>query len=119
MEIIPSDGGVRPIAGLVPLPLDMQSPMSDAPPTLTFEAALQELQAIAERLEAGEQGLESSLKDFEAGVGLLRTCYGLLASAEQQIEQLVGLDAEGRPKTTAFDAPATWSAVRDEADAEA
>jgi len=73
----------------------------------SFEEALGELQAITHRLEDGSQGLEASLAEFERGVRLLRTCYQLLESAEQRIEQLVGIDADGQTQTAPFDAAAT------------
>ncbi len=74
---------------------------------LSFEAALAELQKIAARLEDGGNGLEQGLKDFGRGVELLQTCYQLLDAAELQIEQLVGFDENGNPRTTPFDAAAT------------
>lgn len=56
---------------------------------LNFEAALGELEALVERLEGGEQTLESSLKDFERGVELTRNCQSALQDAEQRVEQLI------------------------------
>lgn len=75
--------------------------------TPSFEASLAELQKIAARLEDGSSGLEQGLKDFGRGVALLQTCYQLLDAAELQIEQLVGFDENGNPKTAPFDAAAT------------
>lgn len=74
-----------------------------------FEDSLTELQQIVQSLEEGAQGLEDSLQQFERGIGLLRSCYALLESAEQKIEILTGLDAEGKPLTEAFDASSTLS----------
>lgn len=73
----------------------------------TFEEALADLQGIVEQLEDGSEGLEESLRHFERGIGLLRTCYGILESAEQRIEILTGFDAEGQPVVAPFDATAT------------
>lgn len=56
---------------------------------INFEAALGELEALVERLEGGEQTLESSLKDFERGVELTRNCQSALQDAEQRVEQLI------------------------------
>lgn len=75
--------------------------------TPSFEESLAELQRIAARLEDGATGLEQGLKDFGRGVELLQTCYQLLDAAELQIEQLVGFDENGNPRTAPFDAAAT------------
>ncbi len=54
-----------------------------------FEAQLQELEALVERMEAGEQSLEESLKDFERGVELTRACQQTLKQAEQKVQILL------------------------------
>ncbi len=56
--------------------------------TESFEVSLTELQTIVSELEDGSLELEASLARFERGVGLLRTCYVILDSAEQKIETL-------------------------------
>ncbi len=55
-----------------------------------------ELEAIVERLEHGELPLEESLKQFERGVELTRTCQAALKQAEQKVKVLTkrpGADA--------------------------
>lgn len=54
-----------------------------------FESHLNELEQLVERMEQGDQTLEQSLKDFERGVVLTRTCEQTLRRAEQRVEQLV------------------------------
>ncbi|MDH3354286.1 MAG: exodeoxyribonuclease VII small subunit [Chromatiales bacterium] len=54
-----------------------------------FEESLNELEELVERLEVGDQTLESSLKDFERGVELTRSCQTALQDAEQRVEQLI------------------------------
>ncbi len=54
-----------------------------------FEAQLQELEALVERMEAGDQTLEESLKDFERGVELTRACQQTLKQAEQKVQILL------------------------------
>lgn len=76
----------------------------------TFETALAELQRIVADLENGSVGLEESLARFERGVALLKTCYATLEQAEQRIELLVGVGADGTPLTQPFDASATANA---------
>ncbi|MFP6770475.1 MAG: exodeoxyribonuclease VII small subunit [Planctomycetaceae bacterium] len=75
--------------------------------SVPFEEALQQLQGIVEALESGTLGLEESLGQFEKGIGLLKTCNDVLERAEQRIEILTGVDAEGNPTTEPFDNQAT------------
>jgi exodeoxyribonuclease VII small subunit len=75
----------------------------------TFEAALQKLETIVQRLEKGELTLEESLSLYEEGIRLSRLCHAKLEEAEGKIEQLVKdargdvvLDAQGKPRTKPF-----------------
>jgi exodeoxyribonuclease VII small subunit len=65
----------------------------------SFEEALAELEALVETMEKGDLSLEESLKSFERGVELTRTCQQALKDAEQKIETLSekNLDAELEP----------------------
>jgi exodeoxyribonuclease VII small subunit len=54
-----------------------------------FEQALSRLEAIVDRLEAGDLELETALEIFEQGVALTRRCAGQLEDAERRIEVLV------------------------------
>jgi exodeoxyribonuclease VII small subunit len=58
--------------------------------TPPFEEALSELESLVEALEAGDQTLEESLKSFERGVELTRTCQKALDEAEQKVRLLSG-----------------------------
>lgn len=60
---------------------------------MTFEAAMKRLDEIVNKLESGEESLESSLKLFEEGSALSTLCYGKLQNAEQKIKQLTELEA--------------------------
>jgi exodeoxyribonuclease VII small subunit len=55
----------------------------------SFEASLDGLEAIVDRLEAGDLPLEEALAAFEAGVALTRRCAEQLGAAERRIEVLV------------------------------
>jgi len=55
---------------------------------ITFESALQRLEQVVDQLEAGNLGLEESLKVFEEGVSLARRCAKYLDEAEKRIELL-------------------------------
>lgn len=57
--------------------------------TLSFEAMLERLEAVVERLEVGDLPLEDALRAFEEGVSLSRSCSEQLESAERRIEELV------------------------------
>ncbi len=83
----------------------MSNPSDPAP--LSFEDAVVSLQKIVSDLEGGTITLDESLSRFEEGIGLLRQCYQFLERAEQRIEQLVSLDAQGNITLVPFDATAT------------
>lgn len=56
---------------------------------LSFEAALERLEGLVDRLEDGDLELEESLGVFERGVALSKQCASKLESAERKVEQLV------------------------------
>ncbi|MDA7979961.1 MAG: exodeoxyribonuclease VII small subunit [Pirellulales bacterium] len=70
--------------------------------TPNFEHALEELEAVVHELEHGELGLAEALQRYELGVKRLRQCQKLLEQAEERIEVLTRVDAEGNPVTRAF-----------------
>jgi exodeoxyribonuclease VII small subunit len=56
---------------------------------LPFEDALEELESIVDRMEAGELGLEESVACFERGMRLHRHCQHALDAATQKVQVLV------------------------------
>jgi exodeoxyribonuclease VII small subunit len=56
---------------------------------LSFEVALERLEAIVDRLERGELALEDALATFEEGVGLSRRLSEQLGGAERRVEELL------------------------------
>lgn len=66
--------------------------------TADFEVALAELEAVVERLEHGELSLEESLKQFERGIELARSCQESLKQAEQKVEILMRRTPEASPE---------------------
>ena len=65
-----------------------------------FEKALQELELLVEKMEEGDMSLEDSLKQFERGVSLTRSCQKALADAEQKVQIL--LKNAGKDELTTF-----------------
>jgi exodeoxyribonuclease VII small subunit len=54
-----------------------------------FEQSLDELEQLVTRMEESEMGLDDSLKSFERGVALYRSCQSALEQAELRVKQLV------------------------------
>lgn len=69
----------------------------------TFEDATRRLSQIVEELEAGDLPLERSLALFEEGVKLARSAQERLDRAERRVEELLGVDENGRPLTRDFE----------------
>ncbi len=61
----------------------------DAKPASSFEASLQELEAVVKEMESGDLPLERALELFEKGMRLSETCRKQLEEAETRIEILV------------------------------
>jgi exodeoxyribonuclease VII small subunit len=55
---------------------------------LSFEQAMEQLEAIIERIEQGEIGLEESLVQRKRGDALVKRCRVVLDAAEQELEQV-------------------------------
>ena len=72
--------------------------------TPDFEAALAELEAIVQRLEQGEIPLEESLRQYERGVALTRSCQQALQQAEEKI-RVLAKGAGGELVERDFEAP--------------
>jgi exodeoxyribonuclease VII small subunit len=80
---------------------------SEPTPDLAFEAALDQLGQIVSDLEQGEPELAAALAKYEQAVRLLAHCHGLLDGAERTVALLSGVDDQGQPLTTPFDASST------------
>ncbi|AFI84012.1 exodeoxyribonuclease VII small subunit [Methylophaga nitratireducenticrescens] len=68
---------------------------------LEYEAAVNELESLVERLEKGDISLEESLKLYERGVLLTRDCQEALQAAEQKVQML--LQQSGQSELVDFD----------------
>jgi len=67
----------------------------------TFEKYLEQLEAIADDLEAGDLPLEEALKKYEQAIKALRLCQQMLKKAEQRIDILLR-NAEGELEAHPF-----------------
>ncbi|MEQ1559346.1 MAG: exodeoxyribonuclease VII small subunit [Methyloglobulus sp.] len=56
---------------------------------VSFEDSLAELEQLVSRLESGDISLEESLRSFERGVSLTRSCQKALQEAEQKVQILI------------------------------
>ncbi len=60
----------------------------------SFEKQLSELNRIIEQMEQDDVGLEASLKLYEQGVKLTRSCQQIISDAEQKIQELMDQNRE-------------------------
>jgi exodeoxyribonuclease VII small subunit len=70
---------------------------------VNFEAALEELEELVERMEDGDLSLEESLAAFEKGVRIARDCQDALKQAEQRVQVLLADAGEERLQDFATD----------------
>ena len=57
-----------------------------------FESTLKELENLVSKMEDGELSLDNSLKAFERGIELTRSCQSSLEKAELRIQMLTEND---------------------------
>jgi exodeoxyribonuclease VII small subunit len=55
---------------------------------LSYEAALQQLEALVARMDSGQMPLDELLAGYQRGATLLKICRDKLAAVEQQIKLL-------------------------------
>ncbi|NBX24886.1 MAG: exodeoxyribonuclease VII small subunit [Planctomycetes bacterium] len=65
-----------------------KSPVTAEDLPLSYEQAMERLEALVRRMEQGEVPLEESLKAFEEGQKLVARCRGILDDAERRIQQM-------------------------------
>lgn len=66
-----------------------------------FEDALARLETIVTELERGDLPLNDSLKMFEEGIKLSKTCLKMLDDAERKVEIMVQ-DKDGQKRVEAY-----------------
>lgn len=71
--------------------------------SLSFEAALSELEGIVRDLETGKAALADSIAAYERGIALKKHCESRLREAQEKIEKIT-LGPDGTPTAVPFDA---------------
>lgn len=56
--------------------------------TETYEAKIEQLRTIIEKIEDGNTSLDESIKLYEQGAALVKQCETMLADAELKIQTL-------------------------------
>ncbi|MEM1272311.1 MAG: exodeoxyribonuclease VII small subunit [Pseudomonadota bacterium] len=74
--------------------------MSDKPvDEMSFEEAIQELEAVVTKLDRGDVPLEASIALYERGAQLKARCESKLREAEEKVAQIT-LDGDGNATGT-------------------
>jgi exodeoxyribonuclease VII small subunit len=63
---------------------------------MSFEEAIKELTTIVGSIEQGQIPLETSLKQYERGMDLIKHCRSILQQAEKRIEKIGETAEEGK-----------------------
>lgn len=69
--------------------------------TLSFEAAMKELESIVKALESGNADLDRAIGDYQRGNALKEHCLAKLAEAKLKVEQ-IAVKADGSVSTKPF-----------------
>ncbi len=77
--------------------------MSDSKQPPSFEDGIKRLSDIVQTLERGDLPLEESLRLFEEGVSLSRASQERLDLAQKRVEELLGFERDGKPRTKDFE----------------
>ena len=67
----------------------------------TFEVSMARLEQIVRAMERGDVALEESLKLFQEGTELVRSCQKLLDEAQLQVKKIM-TGPDGSPQEEAF-----------------
>jgi len=86
--------GERTITIIPPETLNILKIMTNSNKKFDFEASLNELEKLVDALERGDLNLEQSLKDFERGINLTRSCQDALTQAQQKVQVLLEKDKQ-------------------------
>ncbi|MBU9712199.1 exodeoxyribonuclease VII small subunit [Evansella tamaricis] len=73
--------------------------MSEKMTELTFEKAMEKLEAVVGKLEEGDVPLEEAITMFQEGMKLSKYCHDRLQHVEKQMTQVLSEDGEIKPFT--------------------
>jgi exodeoxyribonuclease VII small subunit len=76
------------LQGLFPIMPKSPKPISTGGESLSFEAALAELEKLVAGMESGQLSLEQSIAAHKRGLELAHYCQAKLAQAQQQVQIL-------------------------------
>jgi len=79
----------------------MQTPDTEIS-TMSFEAAMRELETIVRKLESGQGELDNAIADYERGNQLKAHCQSRLANARMKVEKIIA-SPEGSITTAPFE----------------
>jgi exodeoxyribonuclease VII small subunit len=78
---------------------------------LSFEDAMDRLEAIVSGMEGGHMPLEDMVRNYEEGSSLLKVCRARIETARQRVEVITAnLDGNGKASLSEFD-PATTAEI--------
>ena len=69
---------------------------------LSFEKSMERLEQIVRTMERGDAPLDESLKLFQEGTQLVRSCAKMLEDAEMQVNKVIKT-ADGSPAMEVFE----------------
>lgn len=81
-------------------PSKLTTPSDEDLSTISYEAALAELESIITRIEAGDVQLDESLRQYRRGAALVRRCRDVLDKARSEIERIAAADLVARTEGT-------------------
>jgi exodeoxyribonuclease VII small subunit len=76
-------------------------PTAETSQIADFEKSLDELEQLVSRMEQGDLTLDDSLRSFERGIALYRSCQSALEQAELRVKTL--LDPSAPDSAVPFD----------------
>ncbi|HEX7369908.1 MAG TPA: exodeoxyribonuclease VII small subunit [Rhodanobacteraceae bacterium] len=73
----------------MPKPSAKSTRTHDDSPVAQFEQSMGELEALVAKMEGGELSLDESLRAFERGIALYRSCQAALDQTEARVKLLL------------------------------
>lgn len=70
--------------------------MSEEDPIISFEKKIEELELLVSRMEEGDMTLDETMKSYERGISLTRSCQKALNEAENKVD-ILSKDMEVKP----------------------